>query len=86
MTIEERGFSVFLNMIKDEFGGWPILHSPPTKSNITTAKKRAEGAAAVVKKFIKFGKVGSTLPFEIYVSPNPKDPKRNILRVNLKFL
>jgi hypothetical protein len=76
VTIEERGFGVFLNTIKSEFGGWPIIHG---------VTGRNSSNRPIVKLLIKLAKVGSTLPFEMYVSPNPKNPKQNILRVQFLY-
>lgn len=72
--IEERGIGMIVETIENEFGGWPLLKNEQpdleSSSNIS-----------IIEKIIKLRKVGSSLPFELYVALNPKDPKQNILRV-----
>ena len=55
--------------------GWPILKS--NGYNETNS---------FLEKLIKLKKVESSQIFELYVSTDPKDPTKNVLRVNLKII
>ena len=68
--IEEKGVDKLLKLINEEFMGWPIL-----KSN------EYNETSSLLEKLIRLKKVESSQIFEIYVSTNPKDPTKNVLRV-----
>lgn len=51
-------------------GGWPLLNGPNYKQKYSIIEK-----LAILKK------VESSQFFEIFISTNPKDPRRSILRI-----
>ena len=68
-AIEKRGLQPILDYINEELSGWPILNSS-TQYNIT-----------VIDRLIRLKKVDSSQLFECFVSTDPKNPKKNVLRV-----
>lgn len=74
--IEERGTDYLLEVISSEFGGWPILDNNPSLSSSKPTKE-----ISILDKMIRLKRVESSQLFELFVSTNPKNPRRNVLRV-----
>lgn len=74
--IEERGIDYLLELIASEFGGWPILNNNPVLSSTKPTKE-----VSILDKMIRLKRVESSQLFELFVSTNPKNPRRNVLRV-----
>ena len=71
-TIERKGFDKLIDVINKELGGWPILNGISNYSN----------GYSLVNKLVSLRKYHTSQLFEVFISLNPKNPKRNILRVN----
>ncbi|CAF0711920.1 unnamed protein product [Brachionus calyciflorus] len=69
--IEEKGFSVLLDIIEKNFGGWPLLKG-----------EKLDNSTKIIDKLIKLRKLDASQFFEVFISLNPKDPKKYILRVS----
>ncbi len=70
--LEKRGIQPLLTYISERLNGWPILNGTEaaTPSN-----------SSVLDRLIRLKKVDSSQLFELFVSTDPKNPKRNVLRV-----
>jgi hypothetical protein len=74
--IEKRGTDYLLKAIANEYGGWPILKKNPAVSSSQPTKE-----VSILDKLIRLKRIESSQLFELFVSTNPKNPRRNILRI-----
>ena len=62
-----------LKLLNDEFGGWPLI----------SGKSNPKSPLDILKRIIKTGLYDLV---SISVQPNPKDPTRNIIKVDIKSI
>lgn len=65
-----------MDILNNNLGGWPILNGNSNEHEDIT----------IVEKLINLRKIDALQLFEIFVSLNPKDPKKYVLRVDKKKL
>lgn len=68
-TIERLGLSMALNVINEEFGGWPILD------------ENHKEKYTILEKLILLRRYSSSQIIDVAVGLNPKNPKEYIMRV-----
>lgn len=66
--VNQNGEAEFIQIIGEYFGGWPILQQ--TAQNMT-----------IMKKLLTLRKYGFRPLIDIKITPNPKNPRGNILRL-----
>ncbi|RNA08867.1 neprilysin isoform X2 [Brachionus plicatilis] len=69
--IEEKGSDILLNIMKSKFNGWPLLNQNKSTKSTT-----------LIDLLIKLRKKNSWQLFDLFVSLNPKNPKKYILRLS----
>jgi hypothetical protein len=73
--LELIGVKSLLDKINKELGGWPILQNDQP---ISLSEK-----LTILDRMIKLRQYNLAQIVEVYVGANPKDPKKNIIRVRL---
>jgi predicted metalloendopeptidase len=72
---------MMIDMINEEFGGWPILNrDQQNMTTTTTTTTTFDDSSHIINKLIQLFRVGSSQLFEFYVSSDPKNPKKNVLK------
>ncbi len=66
--INQKGEENFIQILEEYFGGWPILNQP--NQNLT-----------IIKRLLKLRRFGFKPLIDIRVSPNPKMPNANVLKL-----
>ena len=80
VEIEARGMNPLMRIINEELGGWPLLQlkQQPNTSNSTTK-------LSILDRMVRLRRIESSELFPLYVSSNPKNPRKSVLRVSLIY-
>ena len=73
-NLEKFGDQRVISFLKSEIDGWPMIDTDTNPNRYTT-----------MDKIVKMHLLGNSFLFDIYMSPNPKDPNKSILKVNLIY-
>jgi len=74
-TLEKKGTKDLLRIIDENLGGFPILYNNDSYVANHT----------IMDKLLMLKKIDSSQLFDIYISINPMDPKKSVIRVNSKI-
>jgi hypothetical protein len=76
--LEEKGEEVFLKILDEEFGGWPIL-GKSTNSNLVKSN------SSLIERLVMLRNLNFRPLFDIYVTLNPKETQLLMLKVSCSF-
>ena len=69
--LEKNGEAIFLSIIDNEFGGWPLI-----RNNFEVLANET-----LIQKMVRIRKLGFKPLIDIHVTLNPKDPQYLMLKV-----